>query len=98
MAAATTEVHVVKYASDGTTVLKETTVDYQWMEDNLDIYGDGETEYYHQGPIFEDEWLAVHPGETYDFWDENETVNYLGKNKGCPMGTDIKDLCNLVGS
>ncbi|MDG6257091.1 MAG: argininosuccinate synthase, partial [Methanomicrobiaceae archaeon] len=45
-AAATTEVHVVKYANDGTTVLAETTVDYTWMEANLPVYGDGVTHYY----------------------------------------------------
>ena len=33
--AATTEIHIVKYANDGTTVLNETTKTYQWMQANL---------------------------------------------------------------
>ncbi len=51
--AATTEVHIVRYAADGATVLQETTVDYRWMEENLPVLGDGETHYYHQGPVFD---------------------------------------------
>ncbi|MCK4460148.1 MAG: hypothetical protein KAU52_10600, partial [Methanosarcinales archaeon] len=35
----TTDVRVVKYASDETTVLNETTVTYAWMEANLPVYG-----------------------------------------------------------
>ena len=50
--AATTEVHIIKYSPDTTTVLGEKTVTYQWMEQNLPIYGDGVTHYYHQGPVF----------------------------------------------
>jgi hypothetical protein len=62
----TTEVHIAKYANDGITLLNETTVDYEWMMLNLEVYGDGVTHYYHQGPIFEDYWNEVHPNETYD--------------------------------
>ncbi len=79
----TTEVHVITYAEDGT-ILVETTVSYQWMEENLPVYGDGVTHYYHQGPIFEG-----------DKWDKNETKNL--KDKGAVKGTDVKDLCDLVG-
>ena len=50
--AATTEVRVVKYGVDGTTVLDKTTVTYQWMEANLPVQGDGVTHYYHQGVGF----------------------------------------------
>ena len=82
----TTEVHVVKYASDGTTVVNETTVDYRWMEANLPVQGDGITHYYHQGPIF---------NESKDKWDPEETENF--KDKGAVRGTDIADLCKLVG-
>jgi len=82
----TTSVHVVKYASDGTTVVNETTVDYLWMEANLPVQGDGTTHYYHQGPVFD---------ETLDKWDPEETTNF--KDKGAVRGTDIKDLCDLVG-
>ncbi|MEA2004434.1 MAG: Ig-like domain-containing protein [archaeon] len=88
--AATTEVHLVKYASDETTVLNETTVTYEWMEANLPVQGDGVTHYYHQGPMF---------GEKFenDPWDVNETTNKESRDFGAVKGTDIKDLCELVG-
>jgi hypothetical protein len=79
----TTSVHLVKYAEDGS-VLNETTVTYQWMEANLPVHGDGTTHYYHQGPVFEG-----------DKWDMNETTNF--KDKGVVKGTNIRDLCDLVG-
>jgi hypothetical protein len=81
---ATTEVYLVKFAQDGTTVLEERTVDYEWMRDNLPKQGDGKTHYYHQGPVFEG-----------DRWDPGETVNL--KDKGAVQGTDIRDLCELIG-
>jgi hypothetical protein len=83
-AGATTSVHIVKYENDGITVLSEKTVDYEWMKENLPVQGDGVTQYYHQGPVFEG-----------DMWDPGETVNL--KDKGAVMGTDIKDLCDLAG-
>ena len=82
-AGATTSVHLQKYGADGT-LLQERTVDYQWMEQNLGVYGDGETHYYHQGPVFEG-----------DPWDPEETVNL--KDKGAAMGSSVRDLCDLVG-
>ena len=81
----TTDVRVVKYASDETTVLGNATVAYDWMETNLPVYGDGVTHYFHQGPIFDSP-----PGP----WDENETANH--KDKGAVKGTDVRDLCDLV--
>lgn len=81
----TTEVRVVKYASDKTTVLSERTVTCGWMEANLLVWGDGVTQYYQQGPVFNSP-----PGP----WDKNETVNL--KDKGALKGTDIRDLCNMV--
>jgi len=60
------------------------TVDYKWMMQNLPVCGDGTTHYYHQGPVFEG-----------DAWDPSETVNL--KDKGAVKGTNIKDLCDLVG-
>jgi hypothetical protein len=83
-AGATTELYIVKYAADGTTILEETTVSYQWMEDTLPVYGDGATHYYHQGPVFEG-----------DMWDPSETQNL--KDKGALKGTNARDLCELVG-
>jgi hypothetical protein len=83
--AQTTSVQVVKLASDGTTVIDETTVDYAWMEAELPVQGNGSTHYYHQGPTFDPENL----------WDPDETVNL--KDKGAVKGTAIRDLCDLVG-
>ena len=83
-AAPTTELHVVKIAPDGVTVLNETTVDYRWMEANLPVLGDGVTHYYHQGPVFE--------GEK---WDPEETTNF--KDRGAVKGTSLRDLAELVG-
>lgn len=82
----TTELRVVKYAADQTTVLAEKTVDYQWMEQNLPVRGDGTTHYYHQGPVFEG-----------NAWNPTEDTNVLEKDMGAVRGTDIKDLCGLVG-
>ena len=83
-AAPTTELHVAKIASDGVTVINETTVDYRWMEKNLPVLGDGATHYYHQGPVFEG-----------DKWDPLETTNF--KDRGAVKGTNIRDLAELVG-
>jgi len=96
-----TKLQIVKYANDGATTLNETTVDYEWMMNNLEVYGDGSTHYYHQGPIFEDAWNNVHPNETWDLdedkWNPSEDVNVLGKDLGATKGTNVKDLCDLVG-
>jgi hypothetical protein len=83
-AGATTSVRVARYAGDGETVLAEKVVDYRWLEANLPVCGDGVTHYYHQGPVFEG-----------DMWDPAETTNL--KDKGAVKGTDIKDLCDMVG-
>ena len=50
---ATTELHLLRIAENGT-VLEEKTIDYQWMEANLPVQGDSSTHYYHQGPIISD--------------------------------------------
>ncbi|MGC9444749.1 MAG: PGF-pre-PGF domain-containing protein [Candidatus Methanospirareceae archaeon] len=100
-AAGTTELHIVKYANDDSTILNETTVDYVWMMNNLDIYGDGVTHYYHQGPIFQKAWEEIHPNETWnlerDKGNPEEDVNVLTKDLGAVKGTAVKDLCELVG-
>jgi hypothetical protein len=83
-AGATSNVHIIKYAADGTTVLAEKTVSYEWMQKMLPVQGDGKTHYYHQGPIFEG-----------DIWDPGKTLNL--KDKGAIKGTSFKDLCDLVG-
>ncbi|MEG3056306.1 MAG: hypothetical protein RQM90_09605 [Methanoculleus sp.] len=84
--ATTTELHVKKLAADGVTVIGEKTVDYRWLEQNLPIQGDGVTHYYHQGPVFEG-----------DPWNPEEDVNVLEKDMGAVKGTDLRDICELVG-
>ena len=83
----TTSLHVIKLADNGTKVINETTVSYQWMEANLPVQGDGVTHYYHQGPVFVESKEAQ--------WDTNESANF--KDMGAVKGTSIKDLCELVG-
>jgi len=84
-----TELHIVKLAADGYTVLKETRVSYQWMEQNLPVRGDGTTHYYLQGPVFVD--------NQDDRWNPAEDTNVQEKDMGAVKGTDVRDLCELVG-
>ncbi|MDH7510070.1 MAG: PEGA domain-containing protein [Methanolinea sp.] len=86
---ASTEVHIVLYAADGYTVLNETTVDYRWMEQHLPVRGDGTTHYYLQGPVFVD--------NAEKRWNPDEDTNVLDKDMGAVKGTDLRDLCELVG-
>ena len=65
----------------------ERTVSAAWMEANLPVMGDGITHYYGQGPTFDPENL----------WDPSETINWKDKDMGAVRGTDVKDLCDLVG-
>ena len=83
VSAATTEITIEKYTADGS-LINTTTVDYQWMEANLPVVGDGNIHYYLQGPVFEG-----------DIWDPTESVNI--KDMGALKGTAVKDLCDLVG-
>ncbi len=93
--AATTQVHIVKYAADNRTVINETTVTYQWMEANLPVMGDGKTHYYHQGPVFTDDADPAREEELR--WNTAEDKNVQEKDMGAVKGTDLKDLCELVG-
>ncbi len=86
VAASTTELHVIRYAADGVTVLNETKVDYRWLEGNLPVRGDGETHYYLQGPVFEG-----------DPWNPGEDTNVEEKDMGAVKGTDLADICDLAG-
>ncbi|NLN86922.1 MAG: Ig-like domain-containing protein, partial [Syntrophomonadaceae bacterium] len=95
--AATTTVTITKYAIDRTTVLDQMVVDYHWLmnPDNIPVMGDGITHYYHQGPVFVD-----HPDpETQELlrWNVEEDTNWDTKDMGALKGTNVKDLCNLVG-
>jgi len=87
VAAQTTEkIHIKKIAADGITVIDEKTVDYTWLEANLPVQGDGKTHYYLQGPVSEG-----------DPWNPEEDNNVLEKDMGAVKGTDLKDICELVG-
>ncbi|WP_292393474.1 PKD domain-containing protein [Methanoculleus sp. UBA303] len=85
----TTTLRVAKVARNGT-VLNKTTVDYHWLEENLPVQGDGVTNYYHQWWIFDDTYPdpeEKHWGSVFD-----------GKGIfGAVKGTDVKDICDLVG-
>ena len=83
--AATTELQVVKYAIDGT-ILDQKTIDFQWMESNLPVYGDGITHYYHQGPNFTQAWNI-----------NEDDPAILTKDMGAVKGSSLEDICNLVG-
>ncbi|MBN1761938.1 MAG: hypothetical protein JW878_02500 [Methanomicrobia archaeon] len=103
----TTEVHVAKYAPDGTTILNETTVNYTWMRDNLPVMDEANlngtkyTHHYFQGPIFPGEWEKIHPNETWNYdedrWNPEEDVNVYTRDYGAVAGTNVRDLCDLVG-
>ncbi len=93
--ASTTDLHIVKYGPDKTTVLGEKTVTYQWMEQNLPVLGDGVTRYYHQGPVFADDADPAREEEIR--WNAAEDKNVQEKDMGAVKGTDLRDLCNLVG-
>jgi hypothetical protein len=84
---ATTSITITKYGTDNTTLAQQ-TVTWEWMSTNLAVQGDGTTHYYFQGPTNDDSTEEAK-------WDPGETVNL--RDWGAPKGTDIKDLCNLVG-
>jgi hypothetical protein len=93
--AATTELHIVKYANDRSTVLSEKTLTYQEMRDTLPVQGDGSSHYFHQGPVFIDN--SDEDVEQQLRWNPDEDTNVLEKDMGAVMGTSVKDLCDLVG-
>jgi hypothetical protein len=95
VSAATTQVHIAKFAADNTTVIKEKTVTYQWMEANLPVMGDGATRYYHQGPVFIDD--ADPAREEQLRLNAAEDKNVQEKDMGAVKGTNLKDLCDLAG-
>jgi|GEM_PF-364288 len=96
----TTTLHIIREAATGET-LNEKTVDYHWLEENLPVQGDGVTKYYHQWWVFQDAWDEVHRGEPYNFLNPREDIPATiegGKgNFGAVKGTDVKDICDLVG-
>jgi PKD repeat protein len=120
--AATTQVTVRRYAWDGLTPIIEVTRTYQQLESQFNVSGDGNTYYYFQGPVFENEWEAhygvsfpdYHSGgptvwnNSHEKWDRiwntssssydlREEVNWATKNLGKLKGTNVWELCQLVG-
>jgi len=94
--AATTELTITKYANDGTTILAEKNLTYQEMESSLPVEGDGSTHYYHQGPVFIDDPDPLKQEQLR--WNSGEDTNAVPeKDMGAVKGTDLRDLCNLVG-
>jgi DMSO/TMAO reductase YedYZ molybdopterin-dependent catalytic subunit len=81
-----TELNIIKYDEDRMTVLDEVTVDYLWMQENLDVIGDGTTVYKFQGATFDPD----------DLWDPEEALTDY-KIENAVKGTRIRDLCELVG-
>jgi hypothetical protein len=65
------------------------------MEANLPVMGDGVTHYYHQGPVFVDDADPAREEELR--WNAKEDTNVQEKDMGGVKGTDLKDLCTLVG-
>jgi len=93
----TTEVTVTKLAADGLTIINERTVSYQWMRDNLPVLGDGIAHYYLQGPVFLDDPVNETHEQELRLNSDEDTNCYPDKDFGALRGTDIKDLCDLVG-
>ena len=80
-----TTLAITIYGADGS-LMKTTSINYSTMQATLPVQGDGTTHYYCQGPTF----------VPTNLWDPAETLNL--KDKGTVQGTDLKDLCNLVGT
>ena len=93
--AATTELAINRIASDGKTIMEQMKVDYHFLEENLEVMGDGITHYYHQGPVFKDD----SDPETQELlrWNQEEDTNWDTKDMGAVMGTNVIDLCDLLG-
>ena len=61
------KLHIIKYGSDGVTVINETYVDYIFMESNLPVIGDGTTAYKFEGLTL-DPIEFVGPGGNLSGW------------------------------
>jgi hypothetical protein len=89
----TTSVTITRYDAYGN-VVKSMEVTWEQMRDrylDLPIQGDNVTHYYCEGPNFDE-------ARTFEtLWDPTETGNIDSRDYGAAVGTDIKDLCNLVG-
>jgi PKD repeat protein len=104
-ATAGSSVTIKKLASDGKTVIDQKTVTYQWLRDEsgLAVWGDGVTNYWAQGPVFLDDPDPAVEAELRWNADENKNTGESSppesytKNWGAVKGTNVKDLCDLVG-
>jgi hypothetical protein len=65
------------------------------MEANLPVMGDGKTHYYHQGPVFIDDTDPAREEQLR--WNAAEDKNVQEKDMGAVRGTNLKDLCDVVG-
>ncbi|WP_292519863.1 hypothetical protein [Methanoculleus sp.] len=85
----TTEIRVVKYASDGVTIENETTITYQQMMESFTVIGgDNGVRLRFQGPTL----------ISNDLWNPAEDISIdPAKVDEVVRGTAIKDLCDLVG-
>ena len=81
------KIHVLKYGTDGITVINETYVDYTFMETTLPVIGDGVTAYKFEG-------LTMNP---LNLWDHEETYPGGFKVSNVVKGTRVRDLAELVG-
>lgn len=81
---ATTTLRVAKVSRNGSTVFFERTLSIADMA-QMTVLGDGKTHYYLQGPTHDEE----------NVWDEDETAYFV--DMGAVKGTNLKDLCELVG-
>jgi hypothetical protein len=81
------DLHIIKYAADGTTILSEKIFNYAWMERNLAIIGDGTTTYKFEG-------LTGNPA---NLWDPEETYPGGYKISNVVKGSRVRDLVELVG-
>ncbi|MFO7151805.1 MAG: S-layer homology domain-containing protein [Bacillota bacterium] len=81
------QLRIVKYAADRTTVIAEKIVDYKWMEENLEVIGDGKRVYRFEGVTF----------DPNNLWDPEETYPGGFKIENAVKGTRLRDLCELVG-
>ncbi len=79
--------HIIKYGSDGVTIINETNVTYQWMEAHLPVIGDGAT-------VYRFEAITGNPS---NIWDPEETYPGGFKIANAVKGSRISDLCSLVG-
>ena len=80
-------IRIVRYASDGKTVVNETTKTCEWMEKNLKVYGEPDgIRLKFQGPTFKPD----------DLWNPAKDIN-LNKVDEVVKGTAVRDLCDLVG-